>query len=387
MGALDFLFEGRPPPSVNTYGTVTQNVPQFISDYTQGLIARANAVGGEGYQAYGGPRIAGFTNDQNASRDFTRNIAGNYLPVVNDAISSSGQATGAGALQTASRFFDQGVGLAGSSSDPSRGGLQAAQPFINQASGTLPENIQRYMNPYVDAVTNRSATLAKRTFDEQLNPAIEAQFVRNGQRGSTAQIRELQKGTRDITENLQQQTNAQLADAYDRSAGQFNQDQNRFGDLAQLTGGLTNQDRGNELGAAQLISGVGTSAGNLGINQAQQQLASSNQMGALAQLAQSLGYRDAGALDAIGTQEQNQNQRNLDLAYGDFSQQRDYPRQTVEWLSNIIRGLPTSTTTTSNQVGPGNTFQPSGLAQIGALGTALGGIFDVFKGGLQAEAG
>lgn len=383
MGALDFLFEGRPPPSVNTYGTVTQNVPQFISDYTQGLIARANAIGGEDYQSYGGPRIAGFTNDQNASREFTRNIAGNYIPVAEDAISGTRGATGMGALQTAGRYFDQGVNLANQSADTSRGGLQAAMPFIDRASGALPENIGRYMNPYVDAVTNRSAMLAKRTFDEQLNPAIEAQFVRNGQRGSTAQVEALQRGTRDITEGLQAQTNAQLADAYDRSAAQFNTDQGRFGDIAQLVGGLTNQDRGQELGAAQLISGVGTSSGNLGINQAQQQLASSNQMGALAQLAQSLGYRDAAALDAIGTQQQNLNQRNLDLAYGDFREQRDFPRQTVEWLSNIIRGLPTSTTTTSNNVGPANTYQPSGLAQIGALGTALGGIFDVFKGGAE----
>lgn len=381
MGALDFLFEGRPPPSVNTYGTVTQNVPQFISDYTQGLISRANAIGGEGYQPYGGPRIAGFTGDQNASRDMTRNIAGDFVPIANEAISGTRGATGMGALQTAGRYFDQGVNLAGMSGDPSRGGLQAASPYIDRASGTLPENISRYMNPYIDAVTNRSATLAKRTFDEQINPSIEAQFVRNGQRGSTAQIKELQKGARDITEGLQAQTNAQLADAYNQSASQFNTDQGRFGDIAQLVGGLTNQDRGNELGAAQLISGVGTSAGNLGINQAQQQLASSNQLGALAQLAQSLGYRDAAALDAIGTQQQNLNQRNLDLAYGDFREQRDYPRQTVEWLSNIIRGLPSSTTTTSVNNGPANTYQPSGLAQIGSLATGIGGILDIFRNG------
>ena len=60
-GALDFLFEGKAPPSVTTYGSTVTDMPKWLSDYTQGLIGKANAVAGEDYQAYGGPRLAGLT--------------------------------------------------------------------------------------------------------------------------------------------------------------------------------------------------------------------------------------------------------------------------------------------------------------------------------------
>ena len=59
MAVLDFLFEGKPPKAVTTYGQTVTDVPKWLSDYTQGLIARANAIAAEPYQAYGGPRIAG----------------------------------------------------------------------------------------------------------------------------------------------------------------------------------------------------------------------------------------------------------------------------------------------------------------------------------------
>jgi hypothetical protein len=59
MAILDFLFEGKPPASVTTYGQTVENLPAWYSDYTQGLIARANAVAAEPFQTYGYPRIAG----------------------------------------------------------------------------------------------------------------------------------------------------------------------------------------------------------------------------------------------------------------------------------------------------------------------------------------
>ena len=60
----DFLFQGRPPQSVTTYGQTVENIPKWMSDYTQGLIARANAAAAEPYIPYGGPRIAGFSPEE-----------------------------------------------------------------------------------------------------------------------------------------------------------------------------------------------------------------------------------------------------------------------------------------------------------------------------------
>ena len=47
MSILDFLFEGKPPQSVTTYGQTVENIPKWMSDYTQGLIARPWDIGME----------------------------------------------------------------------------------------------------------------------------------------------------------------------------------------------------------------------------------------------------------------------------------------------------------------------------------------------------
>ena len=33
-GFSDFLFEGRPPPSVNQWGQTIKDIPKWMSDYT-----------------------------------------------------------------------------------------------------------------------------------------------------------------------------------------------------------------------------------------------------------------------------------------------------------------------------------------------------------------
>lgn len=53
----NFLFEGRPPPAVSSYGQAAQGQPKWMSDYTQGIQARGNAAQAQPYQPYGGPRM------------------------------------------------------------------------------------------------------------------------------------------------------------------------------------------------------------------------------------------------------------------------------------------------------------------------------------------
>jgi hypothetical protein len=104
------------------------------------------------------------------------------------------------------------------------------------------------------------------------------------------------------------------------------------------------------------------------------QLSASQQIGALGGLSQSLGLNNAAALEAIGTTQQTQDQRNLDLAYSDFAGQRDYDRNQIAFLNSAIRGLeiPTSTSTSSTQTGM--SYTPSGLAQLGQVGATIYGF-------------
>lgn len=324
MGALDFLFEGKPPASTTTYGQTVQNLPTWMADYTQGLIAKANAVAAEPYQSYGGPRVAQMTPDQTRAFDLTRQGIGTWQPQMQQA----------GALAQ----------VAGNMSPTS-----AASPYMQSASQTFPQAVNQYMDPYIGNVIDRAAQVANRNFTERIMPGINDQFVRGGQYGSSAHMREANRAGRDLTEGLQGQSLAALSSGYGQAGQLFGQDASRMGALAQTAGNLAGQEGQLKLSGAQ-------------------------ELGALGQLGQSMGFKDAAALEAIGGQQQNFGQKNLDTAYQDFQNQTQYPRQTLDWMSAIVRGLPTPMATTSSQTGPASVYQPSPLAQLASLGTGLAGL-------------
>lgn len=326
MGVLDFLFDGTPPASVTTYGQSTESMPKWYSDYTQGLIAKANQVGSEGYQPYGGPRVAGFNQDQQGAFDMTRSNIGKYLPALNGAQDLTNQAGGTDVVG-------------------------AAAPYMAGASGTTYGNIEPYMNPYIEDVIKRGGTLAGREFNEKIMPGLESTFARNGSYGSLAHQREADHAARDLGEGLQEQSQAALAAGYNTAGTQYQADATRMGNLAGLAGNLASEQ------------------GNL-------QLGAGAQSGQLAELLQNLGIKDAASLQTIGGQEQAQTQKNLDLGYSDFAAQRDYPKDTVDWLSSVIRGMTPPKTTTESKTGPlpGAEYGPSLADNIGSLVSIWQGI-------------
>jgi hypothetical protein len=299
-----------------------------MSDYTQGLIAKANQVGAEPYQGYDAPRIAGFTGDQSKAQEMTRDNAGNYKPYFDSA----------GALATAGGNTD----IAG-----------AAAPYMANAGKTLPGNVQAYMDPYVGNVINRAELEANRNFNENIMPGLDNKFTASGQYGSSAHEREANRAAQSLTEGLQSTSLGALPQAYNTAGTQFQSDEARQAQLAQLSGTQAQQQ-----GALQLQAG--TLQGNLG------------------EATQSAGLKDVAALDASGAEQQQQNQRNLDLGYSDFAAQRDYPKQQVDWLSSVIRGMPAPVSTATTNTGPASVYQPSPLSQIGSILAAGKGISDIF---------
>ena len=338
MGVLDFLFEGSPPPSTTTYGTTVENMPQWLSDYTQALIARANMVAGEGYQAYQGPRVAGFTDDQTNAFDVIRNNIGNW----NDEFGASKTAT-SGALTQATPYFDK------------------AMTNFDQAAGATPDQIGRYMDPYVGNVIDRAKLETNRNWEENIMPGIEGRFITSGQSGSSGHQNLLQKAGRDVTEGLHSQSLAALSDAYKTAGSQYQTDASR-------------------------VAGLGQSIGQLGEMRGQLGLQTGAQLSGLAQLQQQMAGRDATALQAVGDTRQQQNQRNLDVAYQDFQNQRDYPRENVDWMSSIIRGMPYDRTTQTSGTGPANVYQPSPISQLISLYGLYKDVTDKARGGVVRKA-
>lgn len=335
MSALDFLFGGSAPASTTTYGTSTQNVPQWYSDYTQGLIAQANNIAATPYQPYPGPRVAGFTNNQNRAFEGIGDIQGEYKPTLNAAI---GAATNAGNTDVTG----------------------AAMPYLKQAADLTHQTITdptAMMNPYVSGVINNAGVLAGQNFSNYILPSLQGNFAKAGQYGSAGMQRAVGQQVNQTSQALQSQAMAALDEAYKNAQ----------------SAGLS--------GASQLGS-LGSTEGNLAALEGQLGLGASQQLGSLASTGQTLGLQGNQALESVGNAQQQLNQTNLNTAYGDWQNQVHYPEGQLNWLSNLIRGqqMPTSTSSTGTTTSSAAT--PSTLSQIvGGIGNLTSAYNSIFGNG------
>jgi hypothetical protein len=327
----DFLFEGNAPPSTRTSGETVEGIPKWMSDYTQGLIARANAAAAEPYIPYGGPRIAGFTGDQQDAFGLTQENVGAYQPYVEGA--AQGYAGGLGAASSI---------------------MSEADPYLQQAEGSFTDEgvAAQYMNPYIENVLARQAEESNRNLTESYIPQLQGMFTSAGTYGSRGGQGSMQdigtKGFRDIADSLQGQQLAALTGAYEDAGTRYEGERGRYSELGRLRGALAESQAG-----AMYTGAEG--------------------MGRLGSEAQRMGLTDAASLEAIGRQQQDLNQRSLDTAYGDFQEQRQLPFDRLAFMNQVVRGLPMETSSTRSDYGPANVYQPSPLSQI------IGG-YGVYRG-------
>ena len=331
MGVLDFLFQGSPPPATTTYGSTVTGIPQFMSDYTLGLLNRANAVAAEPYQAYTQPRLADFSPEQLSAFKLT------------------GQSVGA-----FNKPIQAGLDLT-QSSVAQNNATAAANPYLKEANQTAPDVLKNYLNPYTSEVVNRIGQLGARDLKERLLPAVGANFIRSGQYGSTGQQQAVGKALRDTEESIAAEQNKALQAGFGQSMSAAQAD-------------LARQ------------AGLGQVAGNLASQTARDQLAAAGQLGTLSNIGQGVNLKDLAALEAVGQTQQQQGQKNLDLAYQDFLEQRAYPQQQLSMLNSLVRGLPYSTTQNTTATGPANTYQASPLSQIAGAASLYNALSGIGKG-------
>lgn len=330
MAFLNFLTQGQPLPSTSSSLTTSQ-VPQYLSDYLYNLMSGSYSAAQEEYQPYTGPRLAGFSENQLTAFDQAKDAAGSYKPMMESAESTAAQASGLSPTG-------------------------AAQPYFDAASAGMPGVISDYMNPYMENVTNRMGDIAARQIKEKLMPELGDTFTRAGQFGSTRQQELAQRGVRDISENLASQIGAQLASGYTTAGQQAQEDLRRQASIGQAAGQLA----GTEMTGLSNLAGV---------------------QAGLGQKEQSLGLQGAAALEAVGAQQQGQEQKNLDLAYQDYVRQTQYPKDQLSWLSAQIRGLPSGGGTASqNTTSMGSTYSASPLASLASAGMSAAALSSLMGG-------
>ena len=204
-----------------------------------------------------------------------------------------------------------------------------------QAAAPTTGMVQDYMNPYQQAVIDTTLQEQQRRSDiagqQQAGQAVKAGAYGGARFG--VQESERQRNLAD----LQARTEAQLrAQNYQQAVGQAQEQQRRLAGMGQQMGGLGAQRM--QLGAAG-IGGV---------------------------------ERGLQGMQGAGAQQQQQLQRGMDIAYGDFQKQQQFPYSQAAFTGGILGGMPSPQMATVYGQQPG----PSPATQIGGLGLAGLGMYN-----------
>jgi hypothetical protein len=347
MAVSSFLAEGAaiPQGSALTDLTKTSVMPDWYTNYAMDILSGQKAIAARPYETAPMPRVAGFTPTQQQSFGMTGNAATAYQPLLNQAT---------GVAQAAAN---------------APGALNTAQPFLSQAGQTSVSNIGSYMNPYNEGVISRIGELGTRNLTENLLPAVEGRYIQAGQLGfgdrnglggtPSGMMTDTARAVRDTSADILAQQTEALRSGFTDATGLAGTDLTRFGNLA-------------------------STAGNLAQTQQEQQLAASGALSTLGTKAQDLGLTGAGALANVGALQQQQGQKNLDVAYADFLRQQGYPQEQINNMINTFKGVATGVPQAETSYG----ISPSGVQQeytstgqdIASALTAAAGLYGKIKG-------
>lgn len=333
-----------------TTTTITSNIPDWAQKYATDLLGfgaaltypKINPQTGKlesGFQPYGGELVADFSPlQQQAMGDLSR-------MQVSPQTSQATGFTGLAALQA---------------QDLARYNPLQQQQYY-QSPYAQPGGLNQYMSPYMQNVVEEQKRQAISDYSRQL-PGMSAAAARAGAKGGTREALLQSEARRGLGEQLGTIQATGLQNAFQQAQQQASQD-------AQLRAqyGLA----GTQLGEQSRQFGAG-----LGMQGLQQQLAAASQLG---QLGQQQYQQQAGILGAqmgAGAQQQAQKQKMLESNYQRFIDEMSYPYKQLEFMSNLLRGTPSSAETRNVY-----TQAPSTFAQISGLTGGLGGFFGNFGGG------
>ena len=325
---------GSSPSPAPSSQTVSQtSIPTYAQPYVENMLGQTAAltdINQNPYQTYGGQRLASFTPLQNQAFDRVANqqVAGQIAAGTNMA-----RAGGEGLL-----------GVAGEASG-------AGANYANMA--TNPYAMQQYMSPYIQSA-----------LQPQLQEMQRQYGITGLQDRSQATGQGAFGGSREALMQSENQRNKNMA--MNQAIGSGYQNAFQAAQQAQQFGaniGLQGQQAA--------ISGLGQAVG------------AANTLGQLGQTQYGQETGITQAQMAAGTQQQQQQQMALDIAYQDFLKQQNYPYQQQAFMSDMLRGLPMSQSAQTQYTAP-----PSMASQLGGLGMTATGLYGMAtraEGGMVGE--
>jgi hypothetical protein len=307
--------------------TQTTDLPEWAQPYAKGILAKGKALtdmGENPYQKYDKPRIAEFGDLQKGAMEGARTMG------------PSSQ------LGTATNLAGD-VGRRAMDTNYQAGQFSGGQFGGNEA--------QQYMNPYMQNVVDVQQREAQRQADIS-GTQRGAQAVKSGAFGGSRQAIMDAEAARNLALQKGDIQAQGLNQSYQQAQAQFNADQARRMQAQQL--GEQSRQYGAGLGMQGLQTGL-SAAGQLG------------QLGGQ-QFQQGLDINKLQS--AYGGMEQAQRQQGLDIGYQDFLNQQNYPYKQLGFMSDLLRGTPTGSSSVTNM------YQPPGssLGQLAGIGTGIYGL-------------
>lgn len=380
----DMLSDGKVPAGSAVKALSTSTVmPDWYTNYGMDILANQQTLAAKPFQAYVDPttgqplqRFAGFTGDQEAGFDATRQGVNVFRPELNLASQQTQNTFGRSGFNTAQPNFQQAGQYTAQSTNPT--GINMAQPFLGAAGQSTAQNIGQYMNPYTEQVVNRLGQMGLRTLNEQLLPGISDRMIAAGQFGGTRQAELMGRALRDTMEGISAQQSQALQQGFGQAAGLAQGDLSRYGTLASTAGNLGIAQQGALAQAGQQMGALGQQMGSLYNADTANQLNAAQQMAAMAQQRQSQELAGAGALQQIGAQQQGLNQQNLDFARSEWERMQAYPQQQINAMTGALQGVAGAVPKTVEEVGvvPNATPSTSTAQNVISGLTAAAGIID-----------
>ena len=342
-----------PPPQQPTTSRVTQtssNLPEYAEPYFTRLLDRTEVQTQLPYEAFGEERIAQPTVSGTSSEEMVSSIANDPSTAASFDVASG-------------EFLDQlarptqftGTNLA-AQYNPATAFAQYAAPTEAVLASTDPRtNVQSFINPYLESVLAQQEASAQRRFTEA-QAGRDAAAVQGGAFGGSRRAVADSLARRDLNERLDQMGAQARQSGFDRAMAAATGQQ----ELAVKTRAQALADAA---GQQQRMLQAAETSDRLGLAGAEALLSA-------APAKQRARLEQASALAGVGETERLRSQAELDLAYQDFINQRDYERGQLQYLSSILRGVPITPESEVRRLEP----PPSPYAPLLSLGLGAAGL-------------
>jgi len=304
MGVQRFDAGGTVNPVAT--GVTERTVSDWAAPVVGGIVNAAVDVAANPYQVYGGNLVAGASDLQNKA----------FTGIQNLTSPNTAQTNAGTNMQDVYRSAATQPAYTGTTFTSNTTGIN--NQFDQNA-------LNSYMNPYLSTILNPQLAEAQRNANIQ-QMKNNAQLIKSGAFGGSGQALANAETSRNLGTNLANITGKGYDTAYTQALGQYNADQNRLLDA------LKSKEQSGQFGSKQGLDYL-----KLAGDTAQNQGTFGNQL-ADRQLAANLQQADLGSIQRDITQQ------GLTSDYNIWKEQRDYPKEQIDYLTKIMKNFPMETT-------------------------------------------